>query len=142
MVQKIAGLITFAMALVLAASGAHGQADSAGSSVSTNEISSDGKGIYQQMCQACHMADAKGAVGAGASIPALAGNANLSEKGFLVKMLLDGRGGMPGFSDALSEKQIAAVATYVRSHYNSYSGPVTEADVKQFVKPKDPPSPE
>lgn len=98
------------------------------------QVSSEGKEVYESICQACHMADAKGGGGAGATIPALAGNAHLAEKDFIPNILLNGRGGMPWFTDILTHKQMAAVATYVRGHFNAYAEPVTEADIDRLAK--------
>ena len=111
-----------------------GQAqDAPGGGPSSVDISNEGKDVYEAVCQACHMADAKGGGGAGAGIPALAGNANLKDKDFIVDILLKGRGGMPWFNDMLTPKQIAAVATYVRGHFNAYPDAVTEADVQRLA---------
>ena len=111
-----------------------GQAqDAPGGGPSSVEISGEGKDVYETICQACHMADAKGGGDTGAVIPALAGNAHLADKDFVVDILLKGRGGMPWFNDMLTPKQIAAVATYVRGHFNKYPEPVTEADVQRIA---------
>jgi mono/diheme cytochrome c family protein len=56
----------------------------------------EGKQVYEEICQACHMADAKGGGGAGAVIPALAGNAKLADKDYPITLLLKGRGGCRG----------------------------------------------
>lgn len=104
--------------------------DQPGSTPSSPEISNEGKQVYEQICQACHMADAKGGGGAGAAIPALADNKNLADPKFMINILLNGRGGMPWFSDMLTPAQMAAVITYVRGHFNDYKDPVSEADVK------------
>jgi mono/diheme cytochrome c family protein len=92
-----------------------------------------GEEVYTQVCQACHMADAKGGSGA-ATIPALAKNPRLADAGYPIGMVLQGRGAMPSLTDLLSPSQIAAVVTYVRTHFgNSYRKPVTEADVKTMM---------
>ena len=41
-----------------------------------------GEAVYRGVCQGCHMADAKGASGAG-TYPALAGNPRLAEAGYV-----------------------------------------------------------
>lgn len=105
------------------------------------EISSDGKEIYEQICQACHMADAKGGGETGAMIPALAGNKNLADKDYPVIILLKGRGGMPWFTDVLDKQQMAAVITYVRGNFNDYHDPVTVADIDR-IGTANPPVPE
>ena len=46
-----------------------------------------GEAVYRNVCQGCHMADAKGATGAG-SYPALAANPRLAEAGYVVAMVL------------------------------------------------------
>lgn len=107
----------------------------------TTEISAEGKEIYEQICQACHMADAKGGGESGAMIPALAGNKNLADKDYPIIILLKGRGGMPWFTDILDKQQIASVITYVRGNFNDYHDPVTVADIERIGKAS-PPVPE
>jgi mono/diheme cytochrome c family protein len=107
--------------------------DAPGGGPSNVQVSDEGKLVYEQICQACHMADAKGGGGAGAAIPALANNPNLAKPEFMIEILQKGRGGMPWFTDMLTPAQMAAVITYVRSHFNNYPDPVTEADVKRFA---------
>jgi len=97
------------------------------------EVSSEGGTIYQEVCQACHMADARGGGGAGTGIPALADNPKLADKAFAIEVLVKGRGGMPWFTDILTPPQIAAVLTYVRSDFNAYADPVTVAEVEEIV---------
>jgi mono/diheme cytochrome c family protein len=111
--------------------------DSAGGTTSVH-VSEEGKQVYEQICQACHMADAKGSGGAGAVIPALAGNPKLANKDYPIALLLKGRGGMPWFTDILTEGQMAAVITYVRGHFNNYPDPVTAADVKRVASSPSP----
>lgn len=118
--------------LALAAAGLRAQ-DGPGGGPSAVEVPAAGKEVYEQICQACHMADAKGGGGAGAVIPALAGNPRLADKDFGVTILLKGRGGMPWFSDILTQEQMAAVLTYVRSHFNDYKDPVTVADIERVA---------
>jgi mono/diheme cytochrome c family protein len=122
-----AALIVF----VLAAGPALAQGgDIAGSATVKTPPPVTGEQVYQQVCQACHMADAKGGTGAG-MIPALAKNSKLAEAGYPIGMILQGRGAMPPLGDLLNPAQIAGVVTYVRTHFgNNYKKPVTEADVK------------
>ncbi len=97
-----------------------------------------GEQVYRQVCQACHMADAKGGSGA-ATIPALANNPRLAAAAYPITLVVKGRGAMPGFTDLLSPAQIAHVVGYIRTHFgNSYPKPVTEADVLQIEGPKPP----
>lgn len=101
-------------------------------------VAADGKEIFEQICAACHMADAKGGGEEGARVPALAGNPHLANKDYPIAILLHGRGGMPWFTDLLTKPQIAAVITYVRSHFNAYPDPVTEADIDRVGSSKAP----
>ena len=94
-----------------------------------------GEQIYQQVCQACHMANAKGAVGAG-RIAALAGNANLKYPEYPIGIVTGGKGAMPWFRGQLTDQQIADVITYVRTHFgNSYKAAVTVAQVAESGVP-------
>ena len=111
--------------------------DSSGGGPKTAQVADGGKQVYEEICQACHMADARGGGGAGAAIPALAGNAHLADPKFGIGILLKGRGGMPWFTDILTPAQMAAVLTYVRGHFNNYADPVAEADVRAMMKPAD-----
>jgi len=91
----------------------------------------DGGVIYRTVCQGCHMADGKGAVGA-ARFPALAGSAKLSAADYPVYVVANGFGGMPWFADKLSDVQIAAVVNYVRTHFgNDYRDAVKPSDVAE-----------
>jgi mono/diheme cytochrome c family protein len=93
-----------------------------------------GEQVYQQVCQACHMADAKGAAGAG-TIPSLASNPKLAGAAYPIVIVSGGKGAMPGFAGLLSHAQMAEVITYARTHFgNAYAKPVTEADVDKLAK--------
>src|SRR5487761_1718865 len=86
-----------------------------------------GRQIFQGVCQACHMPDAKGAVGAGA-YPALAGDNRLAAASYPMTMVLNGYAAMPPFGDYLSSRQIAEVVNYIRTHFgNHYRDAVTAA---------------
>ena len=125
---------SLAVAMSLATAPALAQAEGgigpAGRASAQLAIPVTGQQVFTQVCQACHMANAKGGSGA-ATIPALTKNPNLAEPGYPITMIVQGRGAMPSLTDLLSPAQIANVVTYVRTHFgNNYPGPVTEADVK------------
>jgi mono/diheme cytochrome c family protein len=89
-----------------------------------------GEAVYRNVCQGCHMADAKGATGAG-FYPALANNPRLAEAGYVITVVLNGRRGMPPFRGHFTDQQIADVANYIRSNFgNSFRGVVKAEDVK------------
>ncbi len=88
-----------------------------------------GQGLYEHVCQGCHMPDARGASGAGA-YPALANNPRLKAAAYPILVLINGQRAMPSFG-SLSDAQIASVVSYVRTSFgNRYSGPVTPTEVK------------
>lgn len=126
-----------ALAIVVA------HADDAGIFNSPSYTTTDGKQIYEQICQGCHMPDARGAVGAG-HYPALANSATLASGQYVALTVLGGRRNMPGFGVrhaigfvnapvTLTEEQIAAVVNYVRTHFgNHYTDAMTAAEVRSL----------
>jgi mono/diheme cytochrome c family protein len=87
----------------------------------------DGKSLFLKNCAACHQASGKGIPGA---FPALAGSKFVQGKSSEVAaVLLKGRGGMPDFSDSLSDRDIATVLTFVRSNWGNKADGLSEADV-------------
>lgn len=87
----------------------------------------DGKAVFQKSCAACHQASGKGIPGA---FPALAGNAFVQGPAQdPATVLLKGRGGMPDFSASLSDADMAAVLTYVRTSWGNRGDALTEQQV-------------
>lgn len=139
----IGGMICALMALgglSTAALTTPARADSAGILDPAPFTTTDGRQIYQRICQGCHMADGKGAVGAG-RFPALAQDLALSSRQYMALTILAGRRNMPAFGAkhaigfegppaSLSDGQVAAVINYVRSHFdNHYKDSITAAEV-------------
>ena len=113
-----------------------GGGDIAGSATVKTAAPATGEQVYVQVCQACHMADAKGGSGA-ATIPALASNPKLATAGYPVSLILKGRGAMPSLADMLQPAQIADVTSYIRTHFgNNYANPVTVEDVVRLSTPR------
>ncbi|MFN3846445.1 MAG: c-type cytochrome [Paracoccaceae bacterium] len=97
----------------------------------------DGEALYRATCQACHMEDGRGDVGAGA-YPPLTDNPKMTSKHFLAGVILTGYHGMPRFGHMMSDEQVAAVTNYVRSHMgNAYSDPITPDQVAALRPPED-----
>jgi len=89
-----------------------------------------GEALYRAICQGCHMADAKGAMGAG-SYPALAHNPRLQSRDYVLSVVANGSKAMPRFAGSLTYGQIAAVVNYVRTHFgNRYADNATAGDVQ------------
>lgn len=98
------------------------------SSGSFGEIT--GESLYNNVCAACHMPDAGGAVGAG-FYPALAKNERLEAGSYPLYIVMNGLNGMPAFGNMMSDQQVADVVNYVRTHFgNSFTDPVTVEEVK------------
>jgi mono/diheme cytochrome c family protein len=89
-----------------------------------------GEELFASACQACHMPDGKGAVGAG-TYPSLAQNGNLAAGGYPVTIVVRGQRAMPPVGAMMSDAQVAAVVNYVRTHFgNQYQDAVSADDVK------------
>ncbi|HEY2780513.1 MAG TPA: cytochrome c [Steroidobacteraceae bacterium] len=116
------------------------RAESAGILDPAPFTTTDGRQIYERICQGCHMADGKGAVGAG-RYPPLAKDLALSSRQYMALTILAGRRNMPAFGvrhaiafegppASLNDAQIAAVINYVRTHFdNHYKDSITAAEV-------------
>lgn len=114
-------LIKAAMVVVAAFAAA------ASSPLRAQEAGMDGKALFQKNCAACHMATGKGIPGA---FPALANSKFVQGKGAEVAtVLLKGRGGMPDFSESLSDSDIATVLTFVRSNWGNRADGLSASDV-------------
>ena len=88
---------------------------------------SDGATLFKQNCSACHQPMGQGIPGA---FPALAGNVFVQgDPKAVAHVLLNGRGGMPNFREDLSNEQIAAVLTYVRSAWGNKAAAIDVATV-------------
>jgi mono/diheme cytochrome c family protein len=91
------------------------------------ELVAEGDEIFHSVgCSGCH-----GAEGGGGAGPELAGNSALSSAGHVISMVLYGNAehGMPPFISLLTDREIAAVGTYVRNSWGNSFGIVREASV-------------
>lgn len=95
----------------------------------------DGAEIFKGTCQACHQADAMGLAGA---FPPLSGSAivNDADPAQMISIVLGGYdaraeyGAMPAQAEQLTDAQIAAVISYVRSNFGNEATAVTEDEVR------------
>ncbi len=86
-----------------------------------------GASLFAENCSACHQQTGKGIPGA---FPALAGDAfPQGPPTPVVRLLLNGRGGMPSFRADLDDHQIAAILTYVRSAWGNHAPMIEPAMV-------------
>ncbi|WP_353216961.1 cytochrome c [Sandarakinorhabdus sp.] len=94
-----------------------------------------GAEVYENICKACHMANAMGGEGAG-KITALAKNGALEAVEYPIAVVTGGKGAMPWFRGPLNDQQIADVINYVRSNFgNKYKDKVTAATIAKLGLP-------
>ena len=133
--RKISFVVTVSAASLLVLGIA--QAQSPGLSASKPAFSSgfvftekSGEQLFSSVCRGCHMADGKGATGAG-TYPSLVGDRNLEAGGYPIEVVVNGLRGMPPFGSMMSNDQVAAVVNYLRTHFgNDYRDEVKADDVK------------
>lgn len=92
-----------------------------------------GESLFRSNCGVCHGRDGKGDMQLGGT--ALDGSPFATgQKSQLIQRILQGKKGsaMPAFANSLSDKQIAAIASYLRNAWKNQSGDSVSADeVKQ-----------
>lgn len=88
----------------------------------------EGQLVFGSTCVACHDAE-----GAATSAPALSGHPSMGAKDHIVRQVLRGNveKGMPPFAPTLTDRQVAAVTTYIRNAWDNSHGIVFEADAKR-----------
>jgi mono/diheme cytochrome c family protein len=90
-----------------------------------------GETLYSNACQACHMSNGEGAVGAG-QYPPLAKNPKLETTAYPTYVVLHGHKAMPAVGRLMTDEQVAAVVNYIRTHFgNDYRNPTTAEEVKK-----------
>ena len=112
---------------------------------SVDQSSNDtGRSIYADSCSACHRSNGTGLPH---MFPPLAKNANVqsSDPTTVIRVILQGTrtavtdsrptaSSMPSYDWKLSDKEVAAVATYVRNAWNNAAPTVTADEVKSLRK--------
>ncbi len=98
----------------------------------------DGATLFAQNCSACHQARGQGVPGA---FPALAGDKFVvgDPKG-PAYVVTHGRGGMPNFSEDLSDVEIAKILSFVRSSWGNSAPPLDAALVASVRGASAPPN--
>ncbi len=128
-----------ASAQASAAASPEASASAAAQVAQNGAAAADGGKVYQTNCSSCHQATGEGLVG---SFPPLAGNPVVTGDAtnviHILKYGLNGKiqvaghtynGMMPAWGQSLSNADIAAVITYIRSSWGNKASAVTEADV-------------
>jgi mono/diheme cytochrome c family protein len=113
-------------------------------SQSSQKISTAGEAIYNDACSACHQ---KNGEGTPRLFPSLKGDAVVqsTKATTVIRLILNGghaastkksptSPSMPAFGWKLSDSQVAAVASYVRSAWGNKAPPVSAGDVSSLRK--------
>ena len=94
----------------------------------------EGEDLYNRNCAGCHAADGTGDEN-GLPGPKLVGNNFLSSAGAIIGQIMVGNPnhGMPPFADRLSDREIAAIGTYVRNAWGNAFGivPVNSVTIRR-----------
>lgn len=97
-----------------------------------------GKKLYEDNCADCHRSSGEGLP---VKFPALKGSAFVQgDPEAVIQVLLNGRRGklgrMPAWRDYFNDREIAAVATYIRSAWGNQASAVTPDQVAAARKKK------
>lgn len=92
-------------------------------------LMSEGDRVYARICASCH--GAQGDEALSSHVVIIANNGRLSNERLVVRRVIHGNGYMPGFGGALSDREVAAVATYVRNSFGNEFGLVGEEAAAQ-----------
>ena len=141
--KRLAAVLAAALLLAACAKNTNGETtNDAGASAAANNpaSASDGAVIYDANCSSCHQPDGRGMAGA---FPPLAGNpvvtGNPTAVIAIVKNGLDGgvevngqpySGIMPRWKGVLTDEQIAAAISYIRSSWHNHASGVSTAEVE------------
>ena len=87
-----------------------------------------GRAVYSN-CAGCH-----GRNGEGGFAPALAHDARLGMDAYVLLKISRGSEHMPAFGQQLSADQLAAVASFIRSHWNNSFRPISSQAVARFLQ--------
>jgi mono/diheme cytochrome c family protein len=102
------------------------------------QVFSEGRRVYENKCAVCHGTNGKGMP---PHYPPLANNQSIEMESAVnpIRMVLNGGYppgthknpmpyGMPPFAQELSDPEVAAVVTYIRTAWGNHGGPVTSRD--------------
>jgi mono/diheme cytochrome c family protein len=95
---------------------------------SIDELIDEGGPLFEDNCSVCHGTRGEG-TGNG---PTLGGNTNVKDRALVVNQVLwgDSDHGMPSFVDVLNDREIAAIATFVRNSWGNDYGIVFPRSVE------------
>jgi mono/diheme cytochrome c family protein len=102
------------------------QAQPAGDAALLAALISEGQAVFSQNCTGCH-----GAQGGGGEGPAFIANGRLASISTIMDQVIRGGAYMPNFA-RLSDRDIAAVATFIRNSFENSFGIVTPEQVAGY----------
>lgn len=81
------------------------------------QMAEEGEEVYITNCSRCHQITGEGSV----DYPTLAGNpvVMIDNPAPIVDIVMNGRGSMPPFQGVLTDREIAAVLTYIRNAWGN-----------------------
>ncbi len=119
-----AGLkVVAGLGLLVAAGVGIAQAQPADDAALLATLTTEGEAIFRQNCTGCH-----GAQGGGGEGPAFIANGRLASVSTIMDQVIRGGAYMPNFG-RLSDREIAAVATFIRNSFENSFGIVTPEQV-------------
>ena len=100
------------------------------SPVSLDALTAEGASVYRNRCAKCHGRNGEGQQESHDAAPRLGGNFARLSVGEIAVRVIRGGSYMPPFG-SLTDREIAAVATYVRNSFGNNLGIATEEQVAQ-----------
>jgi mono/diheme cytochrome c family protein len=116
---------------LLAADAAAAAADAGPDAALFAALMEEGATVYRSRCAGCHGRNGEGQPPAQDAAPALAGASALGSVRTIAVQVLRGGAYMPPF-DTLTDRQIAAVATYIRNSFGNSRGIATEQEIAGY----------
>lgn len=131
MLIAAAALLPLALSPIVGATSAYAQADASTDDSLMEDLMGEGASLYRLECARCHGRNGEGQLYDHGAAPRLAGNAaRLAVRKVAVQVI---RGGsyMPPFG-SLTDRELAAVVTYVRNAFGNDYGPATVDEIAQI----------
>lgn len=123
---RVSGLLVLVACFVLVLAQSTTEPPATPDTTDTEAFLALGQQVYDAHCVSCHGANGGGGVG----VP-LAGNDYLEDTAYVIEQIMFGGGFMPGFGQ-LSDEEIAAVASDVRTSWGNDYGLVSIEEVEQL----------
>jgi len=131
MTKPRAAVLAAALALIAASTAAAAQSAATPAQPTAEDLMAEGASIYRNQCARCHGDNGEGQRQGHDAAPRLAGNFARLSVGEIAVQVLRGGSYMPPFQ-SLSDREIAAVTSYVRNSFGNSLGGATEQDVAEY----------